>query len=653
MKINLTVLLFAFLGFISFSQERYNSESYNVTLDDLKSSTFVKDSTANALVIYEKGNSYVDKDEFNLRTEVQYKIKILKREGFNNANVIIHLYSSERSDEKATKIKATTYNLENGNVIKTNLNDKDIFTEKYDENHTLVKFALPNIKEGSVITYSYTLISRFMFNYKSWSFQSEIPKLHSEYTTSIPGNWDYNIKLIGGRQLFKNESKVEKNCLIVSRGGSADCSNSIYIMKDIPAFIEEDYMTTKSNYLARIEYELKTFQDFHGLKNDYTKSWKTVDDELRKDANIGRQLAKSVDTEMLLTPEILNETDALKKAQRVYNYVQDNYTWNEEYKIFKEVSVKDLIKNKSGNVSSINILLHSLLDGAGIDVKPVLLSTRNNGFATKIFPVISEFNYLIVQASIDGKKYLLDATDKYLSFGDIPFKCLNGYGRLLDFKNGSDWIDIELETPSAIQYKVQVNLDDKEKLSGNVYVKNTGYHALNSRKAYYPNKETYLNKKQDKNINIEISNHQVLSEGKSNSDFIETYDIEYENSLTGDNIYLNPFIIKFFNENPFKLQERTYPIDFGYKDMYFYSFNLNFGEAYTVLETPKDLALNLPNGKGQLLISSSLLGNSLNTILRIKFNEAIYAPEYYPYLKEFMNKIVDIQTNSLILLKRK
>ncbi|WP_308992034.1 transglutaminase domain-containing protein [Mariniflexile litorale] len=652
MKKNLTFLLILY-SLLSFSQENYNSESYIVTLDDIKSSTFVKDSTANALVIYEDGNSYVDKEEFNLRTEIRHKIKILKREGFDNANVVIHLYNSDRSDERVKKINATTYNLENGTVVKTNLNEKDIFTEKYDENHTLVKFAIPNIKEGSVITYSYTLISHFMFNYKSWDFQGAIPKLYSEYKTSIPANWDYSIKLIGGQKLYKNDSKLEKNCLVVSNGGAADCSNSIYVMKDIPAFIEEDYMTTKSNYLARIEYELKTFQDFRGVKNNYAKTWETVDNELRKDINIGRQLTKSVDTETLLSNDILSETDILKKAQSIYNYVQQNYTWNDEYRIFHEVSVKDLIKNKSGNVSSINILLHNLLQDAGIDVKPILLSTRNNGFATKIFPVISEFNYLIVQATINDKTYLLDATDKYISFGDIPFKCLNGYGRILDLKKGSDWIDIEPEKPSTIQYKVELNLDEKEQISGNVYGKNTGYHALNSRKAYYPNKEIYINKKQDKTPNIEISNHQVLSEGETSSDFVETYNIEFENNLTGDNIYLNPFIIKFFNGNPFKLQERTYPIDFGYKDTYYYTFKLNFSDAYTILEKPKDIALNLPDGKGQIIFYTNLIGNSINMIFKVTFNEAIYAPEYYPYLKEFFNKIVDIQTNSIILLKKK
>lgn len=646
--------IFALLFSLNFhSQSTFRSDDFSVSRNDLEINTYEKDSTANALVIYDYGNSYVDQEDFDLKTEIKRKVKILNREGFEKATVTIHLYENTKAAQKVKNIVATTYNLIDNNIVTTKLDRKDIFEEKYDENHTLVKFTLPNIKEGSVITYSYNLSSPFMFNYKGWSFQEDIPKLYSEYRASIPGNYEYNIKLVGGRKLKTNTNSVEKECLRAFNGGVAHCGKYVYAMEDIPAFIEEDYMTSKSNYLSRIEYELRIFRGFNGIVDNYTKSWETVDDELRKDANIGRQLAKSVDTETLLTPDILNETDLLKKAQSVYSYVQENYTWNDEYRIFHEVSVKDLIKNKSGNISSINILLHNLLEGAGVEVKPILLSTRNNGFATKIFPVISEFNYLIVQATINGKKYLLDATDKYLSFGEIPFRCLNGYGRILDLKKESDWVAIESEAPSIVQCKVELNLDEKEKISGNVYVKNTGYHALNSRKKFYQNKEAYINKKQDENPNIEISNHQVLSESKTSSDFIETYDIEYENSLTGENIYLNPFVIKFFNENPFKLQERTYPIDFGYKDTYYYTFRLNFGEGYSILEKPEDLALNLPNGKGQIIFSSSLVGNSINLIFRIKFNEAIYEPEYYPYLKEFMNKIVDIQTNSLILLKKK
>ncbi|WJJ95165.1 DUF3857 domain-containing protein [Algibacter luteus] len=648
-KYILPILLFT--ASFALSQENYNTESYSVSLEDIESSTFVKDSTANAFVIYEYGNSYIHKYDYDLRTEEKYKIKIINREGFENANVVIYQYKNSYQSERVEDIFGATYNMIDGKVVKTQLQEQDIYKEQLDENRTIIKFTLPNIKEGSVITYSYKTRSPFIFKYHGWDFQSEIPKLYSEYNTSIPGNYLYNIKLVGGQKLVINESAIEKKCLETFRGASADCAVSKYAMKDIPAFIEEDYMTTKSNYLARIEYELQTFKGMDGTVKHYTKTWDAVDKELRTDKEIGKQLKKKVDAEEILPTSIFNEADDLKKAKAIFQFVQENYTWNEEYKLFTGASINDIIKTKSGNVSSINILLHNLLKESDIEVKPVLLSTRENGFPTTLFPVLSDFNYQIVQAKINNKTYLLDATDNYLNFGEIPFRCLNDKGRLVDFKNGSSWIDLKPSTPSKVFYNVEINLNDVI-LSGNVNTKRTGYHAFNSRKLYYKNNSEYLNKLENRHPDLEILDFEVISESKTSPDFKEAYNIEYNYAGAGDKIYLNPFIFKFFNENPLKLQERTYPIDFGYEDSYYYLFKLELNDEYEVIEMPKTANLILPNNTGQILLNAYQIGENLNILFKIDFNKSIYEVEYYPYLKEFMAKIVDIQNNSLILLEK-
>jgi hypothetical protein len=74
-------------------------------------------------------------------------------------------------------------------------------------------------------------------------------------------------------------------------------------------------MTIKSNYLARVKYELKTFKGFDGTVNDYAKTWETVDDEIRKDESIGRQLLKSLKIEDILPTDILIEPETLKKNE--------------------------------------------------------------------------------------------------------------------------------------------------------------------------------------------------------------------------------------------------------------------------------------------------------------------------------------------------
>nr|WP_321230453.1 DUF3857 domain-containing protein [uncultured Psychroserpens sp.] len=266
--------IFICLAFTTLNaQSDYYSEGFEVTKQDIELNVYDKDSTANALIIYEKGKSYVDRETFLLNSEIKKKLKILNRNGFDKATQTIYLYGESGTKETITDIKATVYNLENGQVTQTKLDKNSIFEEKYNDKYTIVKFTFPNIKEGSVIVYSYTLKSPYMFKYKSWYFQEDIPKLYSEYRPSIPGNWEYNIKLVGGKKLHTNTSTLRQNCLQSLGAGSSDCGDYVYVMKDIPAFVSEDFMTTKENYLARIEYELKVFRGFDSRVNNITKSW--------------------------------------------------------------------------------------------------------------------------------------------------------------------------------------------------------------------------------------------------------------------------------------------------------------------------------------------------------------------------------------------
>jgi hypothetical protein len=88
----LTFLFFAVLQSMLYSQNSFNDTNLTVTRDDLLINTFPEDSTANALVIYEYGNSFVDDRSFNLVTEIKRKIKILTKNGLDYANVQIPIY---------------------------------------------------------------------------------------------------------------------------------------------------------------------------------------------------------------------------------------------------------------------------------------------------------------------------------------------------------------------------------------------------------------------------------------------------------------------------------------------------------------------------------------------------------------------------------
>lgn len=648
------VLLFIFLSIQA--QHKYSSSTYEVTNKDVQINIFPQDSLAKSLIIFEEGESYVDKESFKLMTKFKTKIKILDKDESDKANVEIYLYNNNKNtkEEEVLNIKAITYNLTNNQIVTTQLKQSDIFTERINKNYQVTKFTLPNIKDGSVITYEYTLKSPFFFKYKGWQFQEDVPKLYSEYRTSIPANYEYHIKLVGTQDLDTHESSVAYQCLAAGIGSYSDCTITKYVMKDIPAFIEEDYMTSKSNFMSRIEYELKVVKRFDGGIDKITKTWKDVDKELKTDKSIGKQILKKSGTKNLISEDIQSISDPLTKAKAIYKYIQDTYAWNGEYKIFSDVSVKDLIKNKSGKVTEINILLYNLLLNNDIEANPVLLSTRKNGLATQLYPVLSDFNYLIVKAKINGKDYLLDGTEDYLSFGEIPFRCLNSYGRQLDFKKGSTWIDIEPNLLTNTQHRVKVNLDEDGLITGTVNSRYSGYHSFSKKESYFSNPTAYKESLKNNTSSIEILDIDILSQNKTESGFHQKFNFEYDElNSVGDELYLDPFILKFFTKNPFLLQQRTYPIEFGYPSSYIYTMQIDPGDLYELKEVPEVTTLKIPNGEGSLVYNVTPQNGKIIVYLKIDFRKGTYPSNYYNALKELMSKVVNIQTKTLLVLKKK
>ncbi|MDN3493999.1 DUF3857 domain-containing protein [Winogradskyella bathintestinalis] len=629
------------------------SQNYDIGMavhkNELKATTYAKDSTANAVVIYDYGNSFVNEKTFWLNVEVEQKIKILRPEGIARGEFEIKLYKGKSSKEKIDDIKGTTYNLENGKIVKSHLTKNAIF-EIENDNYTLVKFVLPNLKIGSIITISYTTKSRFMSKYQPWYFQSIDPVMYSEYNTSIPGNYNYHVKLVGEISLDTNESIIKRNCLDAGRGAYAHCSVNKYVMTDIPAYKPEGFTTTSRNYMARIEYELSVFKGFDGSVDKITKTWRDADNELKTDLNFGRQLGKKGLVKNLLPAEISSIDNPLEKANRIYQYVLNNYKWNGKSERY-DVSLKSLIKEKTGSAFEINLLLANLLSYEDIDVFPVLMSTRENGLVTRLFPVLSEFNYVILKVIIDNITYYLDATNSYRSFGELPFRALNQYGRLIDFDEGSDWEDIEVTEISSRTHRIAFSSFEDDEFYGTIESGYSGYHSHGPKQQFDENASAYFNQKANNLTDINIENHEVLDFDKTKSTFNEKMDISLTPEFIGNKIYLNPFILKFFDENPFKLQERTYPIDFGYKDSYSYSMKINL-DNLVASELPESVTFTLPNNAGRLLFNIKLVDNDLLIFFKAYFHQSIYNPNYYPYLKEFMNKVVELQNNTLIVLEK-
>ena len=226
-----------------------------------------KDSTATAVVLYEHANRYPDRENDEIpRTDYYFRIKILNKASFDLANISINLYKKQKIED----ISAVTYKLnENGTVNTTYLSDKNIFTIKERDTWSVKKFTLHNIKEGSVIEYKYSIISPYL-SINDLYFQSNIPKIKSEFDASILGNYEYNTRVIGYLPLNKDKPSIDKRSVIIDSVGEGACAIYSYGMNNIPAFKEEDYMLSKKNYISRISFDLNSSTSYNGVVTDLT-----------------------------------------------------------------------------------------------------------------------------------------------------------------------------------------------------------------------------------------------------------------------------------------------------------------------------------------------------------------------------------------------
>ncbi len=440
-----------------------------VTYRDLDIKNYDKDTSAVAVVLNEFGEAYIDSgNDNNLLLEYHVKIKILNKAGTDQANFEIPLRKSNGKEEVIKNVQASSYNYENGVMKEAKLDTKNIFKEERSKYWNLSKFAIPNARVGSVIDVKYTLESPFIYNFRTWTFQGEIPKVKSEYWATIPGNYIYSISLRGFLQLSRNESELVRDCFSPGGGNTAECARSMWVVKDVPAFVEEEYMTASSNFISSINFELSEIRYFDGRKNKITKEWKDVEQELKADNKFGIQLKRGKDiVDGKVDQLIIGETNPLVKAKKIYDFIRFWYRWNDVYGAYSEFGIKKAFDTKIGNVGDINLSLIAALKYAELDVEPLLLSTRRNGLVTELFPILSDFNYVVAKVNIGDKVYLLDATDDFVSFGLLPERCLNGKGRVFGAKE-SYWYDIKPTEKEKTLSIINLVLDSLDVMRGTI-----------------------------------------------------------------------------------------------------------------------------------------------------------------------------------------
>ena len=428
-----------------------------------------------------------------------------------------------------------------------------------------------------------------------------------------------------------------------------------YAAKDVPAIKAEPYLTSLENYATQLKFELAStnYTSIGGKFTNFTTSWSDLAKQLKDDDNFGEELKHTGFIEDAVSGVIKGATGDLSRLNRVYNHVQNTMKWDGLKSIFTDKTLKKAYSDKKGNSADINLLLVAMLNKAGIAANPVILSTRENGILSIAHATISDCNYVIAQAVIDGNTFLMDATEPDIQPGTLPYRCLNGEGHLIK-QEESEPVQLhnnKTSTSTTLLLKLTNGI-----FAGTVSSRETGLNAFDFRKSV---KSAGGNKEKFEKVKNNSSDIDYLDYKYTNLDSLNLpMTIEYKIALkekpdtTAGIIYIDPVLIVREKENPFKSPARNYPVDFGVPFVEYYNLQLIIPDGYMVEELPQNKFLTLEDKGGQFQYGVSQVGDKILVNFNFTINKPIFLPSEYLMLRSFYDLVINKEAEQIVLKKK-
>jgi hypothetical protein len=231
---------------------------------------------------------------------------------------------------------------------------------------------------------------------------------------------------------------------------------------------------------------------------------------------------------------------------------------------------------------------------------------------------------------------------------------LNWEGRLIRKDGTSVEVDLMPKVPSNYIVMMNYSIDTNGQVSGKLKRQRTDYNAIVFRgNSDAVTEEAYLEKVENDNNKIEISDYSRTNEKDLKMPIVENYSFSGSNfsELIGGAIYINPMLFFAVAENPFKQENRAYPVDYGFPFMDKYNISIQIPEGYKVETTPSPVLLNMVENLGSFKFMINTTGNLIQLVITHQINSPIIVADDYLMLKEFYQKMIEKQNEKIVLRK--
>jgi hypothetical protein len=650
----LTLVIACLFSFSALAQTNQPTQPFgkidNADLE-LKSCDF--EPGANAMVLFDKAEIAYDA-RLDLSMARHKRIKIFNDQGKKQANIRIE-YVSGGHLEYITGLQAQTINMVDGKPQIIKIDKKQVFTQQLDKSRAALVFSMPDVKSGSVVEYKYVLNTNSIANFPDWYFQDDIPTRYSELATTIPDIFYFKQKANVSRPLTSVSKPSEARSILTGeRPISYELQKVVRSLANVHSLAREPYMSSDIDNLESISHQLTGINPTGGYTRTYSDSWAKVGGILADDADFGGQLKRKLAGE----EAIITEAKALKtdeaKMVFIFDKIKNLMKWDGVDRWYTNDGTVKAWDKKTGNSAEINLVLFHLLKQSGLTVYPMVVSTREHGKVVPYFTFLKQFNRAVVYAKLVDNVYILDATNKYNVYNEIPAQLLNSDGLYIDKEHELyDIVHLRKKSPVRQVALIQGAISREGKMDGTAQINNFSYNRVNAMQQYKTDGEKkYIDYLRGNNNNIKINSLKLENMDQDTLPLLQN--INFNIDLTGSEnnyIYFNTNLFSSFRNNPFLSETRLTNVDFGYPSSYRITCSFDIPDNYKVDALPQSVSLTMPDSSITFKRAIGIQEKKVYVRYLIDYKEAVYFKEDYPYFYDFNKKMYELLNEQVALIK--
>lgn len=348
--------------------------------------------------------------------------------------------------ESIEEVKATAYNMEGSKTTKSKFKG-EVALEQLDDETWQARFAIPDVRQGTVIEYEYTRHSELFYRLHDWQAQQEIPVAYARLTVTIPRHLLFNFEQHGSQQLVAKQESSSMIYKLVSDPLAAPTTvmayRYIFTGQDLKG-APSDPNVCLADYFTGVTAEVSSF----GLRStppaDYANTWEHVDQVLMADDNLGKMIEDhSPLREQLQAENIQTIANEQERAAAVCRLVFSHVKWNGKYAMWAR-NAQETLQQGGGNSADINMLLMQTLREAGLKVNPVVMRPRNLGALPLTFPTISKLtNYVVGVKTRNAGTVYVDASSPEGKLNTLPEQLQVERAHPIGFPSTAPWVSLK------------------------------------------------------------------------------------------------------------------------------------------------------------------------------------------------------------------